>query len=156
MIDCFAASHLFGTPQIAKNVEWHRLLVSAGIIPPLVAMIKHSHRAFQTVHAPAVEILYELSSLESAKPIIVQAGAIGFLMNISKGDNAKLRELAKTILYNLERDTAATVIQKVAKSFIVKRRFKVIKTKISGSLVMPDMGDLKQQMNFPKIDLKRR
>lgn len=52
------------------------------------------------------------------------------------------------------RDTAATMIQKVAKTFIVKRRLATVRSRIKAQLVMTDLKSIKESTKFPMITLK--
>lgn len=46
------------------------------------------------------------------------------------------------------------MIQKVAKTFIVKRRLATVRARIKGQLVMPDIKSIKESTKFPMITLK--
>jgi hypothetical protein len=119
-------------------------------------MIKPSHRHFKSVHMIAVEILRELSVLEAAKPQIVEQGAVGFLLNLSRADDSRCAGHAKDVLYAIQRDSAATVAQKVAKAYIVRQRVKILAARVGGSLIMPECAVLKEQLQFPRMNLPTR
>jgi len=111
---------------------------------------------FPQIHYQALQILNELSDAEQVKASIVKAGAIGFLLNLAHttddNQNGDITMIAKDILTKIGSHVAATVIQKVAKAFMVRRRVKVIHETFMAAVIMPELRMIKEQLRFPKIN----
>lgn len=56
----------------------------------------------------------------------------------------------------VRRDTAATMIQRVAKAFIVKKRLTTIRSKLKDKLIMPDIQAIKDSTRFPMISFSKK
>merc|ERR1712196_476006 len=123
----------------------------------------------------ATYILEKLSILPSAREQIVPA--IGFLMclvhdyvkgkdinDINRKTSTGLRILsraqkeaiindnsaascARRCLFNLRKDTAATIIQCIAKTFIAKKRVTILRKAVGEGFILPTLGELKDQLN---------
>jgi len=108
--------------ELADKDENEMLLVEAGALPLLVKLLAPSKKR-RELRIEAARCISNLSSNAFIKPMIVAAGALGFLISMSKTADGLTKILALATLSNLEHDTAALRIQTVIRGRMGRKRF---------------------------------
>ena len=106
--------------DLSNSREYDSNLIKAKALPAATSMIMPRYKR-KEVGLEAVRALSNLSLNDNIKAQIVQLGALGYLISMSKSGTGLTKMYALATLTNLEHDTAATRIQMVARGYFARR-----------------------------------